>query len=124
MLKSTLSNSISTSVGDCLILRVGEDLSGDYLYQLKTLATENIHKNGFSHVIFDLSELKFIDLVEFNELKVIAKMLRLLGSDSIFSGMHPGIVAHLIANNVDMIGLKATLDLNDALEKFGVTNVR
>lgn len=120
---NTLSPS-TTSVGNCLILRSSHDLSGDYLNQLKTLATEGVYKNKFLYVIFDLSELKFIDMTEFRDLKAIFKMVKLLGSDFICSGMHPAIIAHLVSNDVDLKDIKATLDLDDALKKFGIINVR
>jgi hypothetical protein len=39
-----------------------------------------------------------------------------------FVGLQPGIVFHLISNDAQTLGINAALDLNEALEKLGITS--
>ena len=49
-------------------------------------------------------------------------MAAILGAKSLFVGLQPGIIFHLIINNAETSGICATLDLNEALEKLGITS--
>ncbi|WP_162785572.1 hypothetical protein [Polynucleobacter necessarius] len=63
-----------------------------------------------------------MDTTEFEGLKTGSEMTSILGAQSMFVGIQPGIVLHLIANHTQTTGLSAALDLNEALEKLGITD--
>lgn len=113
---------VSTKVKNCLIVTIGEDLSSGNLEEVRRLVLNGIDKQGCSSIIFELSALKFMDTIEFEGLKTVSEMASVLGARSIFVGLQPGIIFHLIMNNAETVGVFATLDLNEALETLGITS--
>ena len=122
MTGNSSSSVVATKVKDCLIVTVGEDLSGGGLDEVKRVVLRDVHEKGCLSIIFELSALKFMDTIEFDGLKAISEMASILGAQSMFVGMQPGIVFHLIANDAVTTGLSAALDLNEALEMLGITD--
>jgi rsbT antagonist protein RsbS len=117
------SSIVVTKVKNCLIVTISEDLSSRALEQLRHLVLRDIHKKNCSSIVFELSALKFMDTIEFEGLKAVAEMVAVLGARALFVGLQPGIIFHLIINNVETSGIHATLDLNQALETLGITSV-
>ena len=118
----TSSRIIATRVKNCLIVTIGEDLSIQTLKNLQRLVLSGIHEKGCSSIVFELSALKYMDKIEFEGLKEVSEMAAVLGAKSLFVGLQPGIIFHLIINNAETSGICATLDLNEALEKLGITS--
>jgi len=120
-LKAIASRSItSTRISDCLIVTVPDDLGGTQMDMLRDATLNAIHGISTRAVIFELSGLRFLDSEEFSGLKSIAHMTERLGSTSIFVGLHPGIVAHLVQADADLGGIKAKLGLSEALRALSV----
>ena len=122
MSSASSSNVIATMVKDCLIVTVGEDLSGGGLEEVRRVVLRDVHEKGCLSIIFELSALKFMDTVEFEGLRTVSEMALILGAKSMFVGMQPGIVFHLVANDAQTVGVSAALDLDEALEKLGITD--
>jgi anti-anti-sigma regulatory factor len=110
----------STRISDCLIVTVPDDLGGAQMDLLREATLNAIHGISTRAVIFELSGLRFLDSEEFSGLKSIAHMTERLGSTSIFVGLHPGIVAHLVQADADLGGIKAKLGLSEALRALSV----
>jgi len=110
----------STRISDCLIVTVPDDLGGAQMDLLREATLNAIHGISTRAVIFELSGLRFLDSEEFSGLKSIAHMTERLGSTSIFVGLHPGIVAHLVQADADLGGIKAKLGLSEALRSLSV----
>jgi anti-anti-sigma regulatory factor len=110
----------STRISDCLIVTVPDDLGGSQMDLLREATLNAIHGVSTRAVIFELSGLRFLDSAEFSGLKSIAHMTERLGSSSIFVGLHPGIVAHLVQADADLGGIKAELGLSEALGSLSV----
>ncbi len=87
---------------------------------LREATLKAIHGVSTRAVIFELSGLRFLDSEEFSGLKAIANMTQRLGSSSIFVGLRPGIVAHLVQADADLGGIKAELGLSEALRSLSV----
>lgn len=120
-LQASASRSVtSTRISDCLIVTVPDDLGGSQMDVLRDATLKAIHGVSTRAVIFELSSLRFLDSEEFNGLKSIAHMTQRLGSSSIFVGLHPGIVAHLVQADADLGGIKAELGLSEALRSLAV----
>ena len=59
----TSSRIIATRVKNCLIVTIGEDLSIQTLKNLQRLVLSGIHEKGCSSIVFELSALKYMDLM-------------------------------------------------------------
>lgn len=111
-----------TKVRNCLIVTVGDDLSGGALEHMQKVVLDGIHQDGCLEVIFELSGLKFMDTLEFDRLKSISEMALILGAKTVFSGINPGIIFHLISCNAQTEGIHSSLDLNGALNLLGIAD--
>ena len=111
---------LATRVSSCLVLAVGKDLAGSALERLRTLAIEELQGLAANAVVFDLGALCYLDGQEFAELRSIARMVDMLGAPSIFVGLQPGVIVHLMRLEADTAGLRTALGLDEALQQFGI----
>lgn len=122
-MNETLSSNIfTTKVNNCLIVTFGDFLSNESLEEAKNVVLRDVREKFCFSVIFELSGLKYIDTLEFEVLKEISEMTALLGAKTIFSGLQPGIIFHLIVNDVKISRINAALDLNEAIEKLKIND--
>jgi rsbT antagonist protein RsbS len=75
---------------------------------------ERIRASGASGVILDLSGLDTLDSYEFAELRRLIVMSRVMGARAVLVGLKAGIVASLVMTGVDVDGLEAAPDLDEA----------
>ena len=59
-----------------------------------------------------------MDLTEFNAVQNLTRMAHLMGVETIFAGLQPGVVASLIQLEADVEHIKTALDLEDAFSHF------
>ena len=116
MFRASLSSFVVTQVRDCLIVTIGNDLSRFSIEELQGVVSRSIHENGCASIILDLTNLNFMDTIEWEDLKVVYDIASVLGAQSIFVGMKVGIISHLIMNDAQTAGLNMALSLDQALK--------
>ena len=82
-----------------------------------TLVSEGAGQQGCKAVIVDVSAVRVLDATDFRELRSMLEIARLLGARPILAGLSPWIVAYLVESDVDVHGLEAARDLEDALDR-------
>ena len=105
----------ATHLKNSSIINLGNELSDHLIAELKDFVMNEIHVNQNKSIILVLSGLKFMDSQEFNELHKISRMTEILGAQTIFVGLNPGIIIHLMSQDVDIVGIKSYLSFEDAL---------
>ena len=80
---------------------------------------ERVRGAGARAVVLELSSVRFMDRAEFDGLRALVGMLRLLGARTVLVGLRPGVVAWLVGSDVDLRGLEFERDLEGALERLG-----
>lgn len=103
-----------------MIVTFGEDFSEINVDEIKQTLLQEVYESHCANVIFEMSALKFLDTIEFEQLKDIMKMISTLGVKSMLVGLRPGIIHHLVLHDVDISGISTSLDLNDALNKLEI----
>ena len=107
-------NGVSMSrMNDRLFVIFQGDVVPETLSLLSTDLLEYIQTHRITLVIFDLSAISVLDLTEFNALQSIARMIKLMGSEIIFTGFNPGIVAYLISVDADTSDINTASGLDD-----------
>jgi anti-anti-sigma regulatory factor len=110
-----------TSVKGSLMLTLPSSISDDFIEQIKVLVANEAKKKRSRAVIFDFSATKIMDCSEFIDLKDIANALQLIGVVPLFVSLSPGIVVHLINNDIffseisTLINIEAAYDYLDKL---------
>ncbi|MEY3786446.1 MAG: hypothetical protein RLZ75_651, partial [Pseudomonadota bacterium] len=88
---------------------------------IKILVANEAKKKRSRAVIFDFSAIKILDCSEFIGLRDIANALQLIGVVPLFVSLSPGIVVHLINNDIffseisTLINIEAAYDYLDKL---------
>jgi rsbT antagonist protein RsbS len=99
---------------DIVIASIQVELEDAVLDQFRKDLLERVQKTGARGVIFDVSGLDILDAHEFSALRDLITMTRLLGAETVLSGLQPGIVSALVTIGADIDGLEATIDLDSA----------
>jgi rsbT antagonist protein RsbS len=101
-----------------VVASIQTDLEEAVLARFQRDVLERIHSTGARGLVLELSGLEILDPEEFEALRRIISMARVMGTDSVLVGLSAGIASSLIAAGVDVHGLRATLDIDEALGMF------
>ena len=85
---------------------------------LRARLMDAVQQHRAQAVLVDCGMLQVMDSVEFAELRAALVTAGLLGARSMVVGLRPGIVAHLINADVDVVGLETALTLEDGLDRM------
>jgi len=113
-----------TRVNDHLVVSLPSDLSGEVLEQVRQMTLHQVRSDRLGVVIFECTAVRYMDVHEFTELHTIADVITVLGAQTIFVGLRPGIVKHLVLSDVDLSRVRAFLGLNEALDYLARTSAR
>lgn len=102
----------------CLVATLPADLAGETLPLFRRQLLARLAHERVRHVVLDCAGLEILDPDEFAAVGQVASMARLLGAECVLAGLRPGIVAALIAMEVEVGPLRAALDLDEALRLF------
>ena len=107
-----------TAVKGCLVATLHADLQDNAFDQIRTATLERVYSNETEAVIFDLSAIRLLDTHEYEQLRSLAEMLRLLGCRTVLVGLSAGLVAYLVSQDVNTHGLETARGLEEALERL------
>ncbi len=111
-------NVTTTLVRGSVVVTFPAELAGG-LDRAQHAALERVRGAGARAVVLELSSVRFMDRAEFDGLRALVGMLRLLGARTVLVGLRPGVVAWLVGSDVDLRGLEFERDLEGALERLG-----
>jgi rsbT antagonist protein RsbS len=105
-----------TVVQGCLIVTLPNEITDEEIeLGISRLITE---ANNVSIVgaILDLSMLKALDSYTFTFLRKASKAISLMGVKVVWIGLRPGVVSALLDLNIDISGIKAAVNLEQAFK--------
>ena len=94
--------SIQVDLDDDVMARFREDLLG------------RLRATGAPAVILDVSGLETLDVAEFDSLRQLVTMARLMGAETVLAGLRPGVVSALITAGAEVDDVRAAIDLDAA----------
>jgi rsbT antagonist protein RsbS len=97
-----------------VVASIQVDLSEEVLDLFRTDLLELVGSSGASGVILDLSGVEVMDFQDFDALRRIIAMAKLMGSRTVLSGLKAGVVSSLVELEADTEDIVAALDLDDA----------
>lgn len=113
--------SISIATGqiqDYLVVTLQNDLTDTQLLALRGTVLERLQRYGLAGVVLDLSGVSVLDLTEFDALRELGDMTRLLGASTVMVGLNPGIVSFLIGMDAATDDIIVARGLEDGLERL------
>jgi rsbT antagonist protein RsbS len=101
---------------DIVVASIHIDLNDDVISRFREDLLQRIYETGSCGVILDVSALETIDSVEFIALRNIILMAKIMGAESVLSGLRPGVVSALMESEIDVEGLRTAINLDAAFE--------
>ncbi|TFH24948.1 MAG: STAS domain-containing protein [Myxococcales bacterium] len=98
----------------CLVASIQVDLHDELLAAFRRELLERLQACRAAGVILDLSGVELMDAEDFEALRAYTRMASLMGARSVLVGLRPGVVSALVDLGVDIDGIEATLDLEEA----------
>lgn len=108
----------ATRVRNNLVVTLPADLSGSVLEQLRQVTLGQVQQQRLTAVILECSAVHYMDLHEFEQMCALIRTVQVLGPQPCLVGLRAGIVKYLVQSNADCAGIRAFLDLNEALDHF------
>jgi len=99
-----------------LIVSIQVTLSDRLVIQLKDDITAAIVKHDVHGLIIDVSGIDVMDSYISRALRDVSLIAKLMGVETVISGMHPVIAVTLVEMGLDLEGMHAAMDLEAALE--------
>jgi rsbT antagonist protein RsbS len=100
-----------------VVVSVQVDLTPRVLAQLQADVLDFTHEHDSAAVLVDVAGVTLLDAEDFEALRAMLRMVRLLGARPILSGLRPGVVSALVELGVDFSGVETALDLDDAFAR-------
>jgi anti-anti-sigma regulatory factor len=110
-----------TLVRGCVVSTLPAQLGPNSINALRSRIMDAVQQHRAQAVLVDCGMLQVMDSAEFAELRAALVTAGLLGARSMVVGLRPGIVAHLINADVDVVGLETALTLEDGLDRMLAT---
>ena len=98
----------------CLVASIQIELDEAILAQFQSELLARIQNEGPAGVILDVSGVELMDVEDFEALRSCTAMARVMGTRALLVGLQPGVVSALIDLDVDLRGIEAKLDLEEA----------
>jgi rsbT antagonist protein RsbS len=105
-------------VQDCLVLSVQVELYDATLAQLRTDLLDNIRTSGVRRAVIDLSAVEVMDPHAYNSICDSANMAKVMGANTLISGIGPGVASALVQLGVDTGRVETTLNLEDGFKRL------
>ncbi len=100
----------------CLVASIQVDLTDQVLDRFRQELLARIGSTHVHGVVLDVSGVDVMDSVDFDMLKTTMTMASVMGASAVIVGLQPGIVSALMDMDVDTRGVRAALNLDDALQ--------
>ncbi len=104
------------SIDDSLIATLQPNVDERYLHRLETDVSVALRQGGYRTLILDATPLELIDATDFDRLRRVIDMARLMGVETIIVGLKPGVAAGLVESDANIEGLITTLNMEKALQ--------
>ena len=103
---------------DTLIVSIQVELSDRVVMQLKDDVGARIQELGPRGLIIDVSGVEIMDSFISRAIRDIGLMAKLMGVETVISGLDPNIAMTLVEMGMDLEGVETFLDLETAFESI------
>lgn len=102
-----------------LVVSVQAELYDETVERLQKQVLDLVHDKGLRGVLIDLSGVEIIDSFMLRMLMDTAKMVKLLGSNTLFTGIAPELVASLVDFGSISDDIRVVLNVEEGLQLLG-----
>src|SRR5919112_3802761 len=103
-------------MGEFLLVTIQVDMHDRLAMQLQDDLTERIAATGARGVLIDISALEMVDSFIGRMLGNIAAMARVLGAETVVTGMQPSVAITLVELGLSLRGVRTALNVERGME--------
>jgi rsbT antagonist protein RsbS len=107
-------------VGKTLIVTISEEIGDNEAVTLQEAINERIEQTDARGLLLDIASLETVDSFLGRLLNEIALGARLLGAETVVTGMQPAVAMTLVELGLQLRGVSTALDSERGLERLGV----
>jgi rsbT antagonist protein RsbS len=107
-------------IWDILLVPLQGEITDDIAGRLKADVLERIHADGATGLVIDVTALWLMDSHLCSVISRLATASALMGARTFLCGMNPDIALTIHTMDLDLVSVRATLTLEEALELLGV----
>ena len=115
MESETQSPIVLNRMGNVLVATIQTALTSSVLARFQKDLLNRLAAERSPALLLDLSGVALMDVEEFDALRKLARSAAIMGAETWFVGFRPEVVATLITLGAQADGLRAALDIDDAL---------
>ncbi|MEM5787833.1 MAG: STAS domain-containing protein [Syntrophobacteraceae bacterium] len=105
-------------LGSILLTSISEEMTDEDALDFQNDVLERVNKTEASGVVIDITALEVVDSFLARVINDTAKMVRLLGAEVVLCGMRPSVALTLVEMGRELIGVKASLDLEQGVAEL------
>ncbi len=107
----------------CLVASIQIDLTERVLSLFREELLDRIASTHVHGVVLDVSGVEVMDSTDFDMLRTTMTMASVMGATPVIVGLKPGVVSALVDMDVETRGVRAALNLDDALQFLGASTI-
>ncbi|MDH5366016.1 MAG: STAS domain-containing protein [Cyclobacteriaceae bacterium] len=108
-----MSDSISSNmINNLLIVNLDENLDDDYFLNLEEIILNQLRNKFVIGVVLDYSKVQILDYDLANKMLNLVEMIKLMGFESVITGLKPEVVMTLISLGLDNLEITTKLNLD------------
>ena len=107
----------------CLVASIQIDLTERVLSLFREELLDRIASTHVHGVVLDVSGVEVMDSTDFDMLRTTMTMASVMGATPVIVGLKPGVVSALVDMDVETRGVRAALNLDDALQFLGASTM-
>lgn len=111
-----------TVVEHCIVVSISGAIETNAIVELSQHVLRVIDSHRHRGVVFDLGNLDYMDLADFQVVRNCMQMVSIMGLPSAIAGVTPGIAAVLAENDANMTGLDFFTTIDGAIDSFDSSN--
>lgn len=105
-------------LGEILLTSIQVELTDQDALEFQSDLLSKVSEIEAKGVVLDITALEVVDSYLARVLNETAKMVRLLGAQTVICGMRPSVALTLVEMGRGLIGVKSALDLEQGLKKI------
>lgn len=102
-------------IEDCYVVQISDDVTDKELEAMCRETMEKAHSKNLKGVIFSFINVDIIDCYSIDAFIKATKMIELLGTQVVWSGLKPGVVSTILDFNIKLQGIRTCFDVNESL---------
>jgi anti-anti-sigma regulatory factor len=102
----------------CLVIPFHEDANVKNVSDLSTDALDMMESVGLQNVIMDMSGVSILDRKTFKLISNAAEMIKLMGGDTVFAGIQPGVASVIVDLGMDSEGMSTAFSIKEGVQLF------